>query len=103
MYMINNKYNPNAYQKLNQNIPHSTTTTSGGNNNNLTHYTDAFSKRFSDPRVTNYVPVAKGGVGDDESWVKYKKLLSELFPDENHDDEQTLMMSPNIRPSPLRN
>ena len=99
MHMINNKYNPSVYQQLNYNVPRSTTT-SGGFKNNFTHYTDAFSKRLSDPRLANNVTAHSG---DDESLIKYKKLLSELFPDENHDEDETLMMSPNIRPSPLRN
>lgn len=49
MYMINNKYNPSAYQKYNQN--NSQSAESGKNRMAGTHYTDAFSKRFSDPRL----------------------------------------------------
>ena len=49
-----------------------------------THYTDAFSKRFSDPRLQQ--PQQLRETTNDESWVKYQQLLTELFPDEIDED-----------------
>ena len=80
--MINNKYNPSAYKKYNEN-----TTNSGESGKTRmagTHYTDAFSKRFSDPRM--FQPPQLRETTHDESWVKYQQLLSELFPDEIDED-----------------
>lgn len=69
-----------------------------------THYTDAFSKRFSDPRINLQQPPQQLiETTHDESWIKYKQLLSELLPDEI-DEDQTLMMSPDFKKiSPPRN
>ncbi len=49
-----------------------------------TFYTDAFSKRFSDPRVNQSKQLIE--TTHDEGFMKYQKLLSELFPDEIDED-----------------
>jgi len=74
---------------------------------NVTNYTDnAFTKRFSNPsQPISQSIINQDASADAESFIKYKNIVGELFPEESYEDEssQMMMASPLKGPSPLKN